>query len=89
MWQVVGVRVIAGLRGADMTVIVAVLITDLCPMIDVAPWRSYVDSMATTGRMIIDPSLADYRTYFRRCGISENAETIPQKYCYGKLWRES
>ena len=38
-----------------MTVIVAVLITDLLPMIDLAPWRSYVDSMATTGRMFGGP----------------------------------
>jgi hypothetical protein len=55
MWQVIGVRAIAGLRGAGMPIIVAVLITDLLPMIDLAPWRSYVDSMATTGRMFGGP----------------------------------
>jgi MFS family permease len=55
MWQVIVGRAIAGLGGAGMTVIVAVLITDLVPMIEVAPWRSYVNVVATTGRMVGGP----------------------------------
>jgi MFS family permease len=55
MWQVIVGRAIAGLGGAGMTVIVAVLITDLVPMIEVAPWRSYVNVAATTGRMVGGP----------------------------------
>jgi MFS family permease len=55
MWQVIAGRSIAGLGGAGMTVIVAVLITDLVPMIEVAPWRSYVNVVATTGRMVGGP----------------------------------
>jgi MFS family permease len=55
MWQVIVGRAIAGLGGAGMTVIVAVLITDLVPLIEVAPWRSYVNVAATTGRMVGGP----------------------------------
>jgi MFS family permease len=54
MWQVIVGRAIAGLGGAGMTAIIAVLITDLVPMIEVAPWRSYVN-VATTGRMVGGP----------------------------------
>jgi len=51
MWQVIVGRSIAGLGGAGMGVIVAIVITDLVPMRDVASWRSYVNVVATTGRM--------------------------------------
>jgi MFS family permease len=55
MWHVIGGRVVAGLGGAGMSVIVSVLIADLVPLRDVAPWRSYVNIVATTGRMIGGP----------------------------------
>lgn len=55
MWQVITGRLIAGLGGAGMTVLVSVVITDLVPMSDVAPWRSYVNVVATTGRMAGGP----------------------------------
>lgn len=55
MWQVIAGRAIAGLGGAGMTVIVSVLITDLVPKIEIAPWRSYVNVVATTGRTIGGP----------------------------------
>jgi predicted MFS family arabinose efflux permease len=55
MWQVIAGRAIAGLGGAGMTVIVAVLITDLVLMREVVPWRSYVNIVATTGRMVGGP----------------------------------
>ncbi|KAN0099263.1 MFS general substrate transporter [Hyaloscypha variabilis] len=55
VWQVIIGRSIAGLGGAGMTVIVAVLITDMVPMIQVAFWRSYVNIVATTGRMVGGP----------------------------------
>jgi MFS family permease len=55
MWQVIVGRSIAGLGGAGMTVIVSILITDLVPKIEVAPWRSYVNVVATTGRMVGGP----------------------------------
>jgi MFS family permease len=55
MWQVIAGRAVAGIGGAGMTVIVAVLITDLVLMIEVAHWRSYVNIVATTGRMVGGP----------------------------------
>lgn len=55
MWQVIAGRSIAGLGGAGMSVIVAVVITDLVPMREVASWRSYVNVVATTGRMVGGP----------------------------------
>ncbi|KAF8867335.1 MFS general substrate transporter [Acephala macrosclerotiorum] len=55
MWQVIAGRSIAGLGGAGMTVIVAVVITDMVPVIEVAAWRSYVNVVATTGRMTGGP----------------------------------
>jgi MFS family permease len=70
MWQVIAGRLIVGLGGAGMTVIVAVLITDLVPMIEVAPWRSYVNIVATTGRMVGGPLggwLADLIGWRCRC----------------------
>lgn len=51
MMLVIAGRPIAGFGGAGMTVIVAVLITDMVPMIEVASWRSSVNIIATTGRM--------------------------------------
>jgi MFS family permease len=71
MWQAVVGRVICGLGGAGMVVIVAVLITgkstsrkpqynsysilDLVPLIEVATWRGYVNLLATSGRSIGGP----------------------------------
>jgi hypothetical protein len=55
MWQVIVGRSIAGLGGAGMGVIVAIVITDLVPLRDVASWRSYVNVVATTGRMVGAP----------------------------------
>lgn len=55
LWQVIAGRSISGLGGAGMTVVVAILITDLVPKIEVASWRSYVNIVATTGRMIGGP----------------------------------
>lgn len=55
MWQVIAGRVISGLGGAGMSVVVAVLITDLVPLIEVASRRSYVNIVATTGRMVGGP----------------------------------
>lgn len=55
MWHVIGGRVVAGLGGAGMSVIVSVIIADLVPLRDVAPWRSYVNIVATTGRMVGGP----------------------------------
>lgn len=55
MWQVILGRSISGIGGAGMTVIVAILITDLVPKIEVASWRSYVNIVATTGRMLGGP----------------------------------
>jgi MFS family permease len=55
MWQVIAGRAIAGMGGAWMSVVVAVLITDLVPLTEVASWRSYVNIVATTGRMVGSP----------------------------------
>ncbi len=55
MLHVIAGRSIAGLGGAGMTVIVAILITDIVPLIEVASWRSYVNIVATTGRMVGGP----------------------------------
>jgi MFS family permease len=48
-------RVISGAGSSGMTSLVSILITDLVPLRDVAPWRSYVNIVATTGRSIGGP----------------------------------
>jgi MFS family permease len=55
MWQVIAGRVVSGIGGAGMTVVVSILITDLVPLIQVAAWRSYVNIVATLGRSIGGP----------------------------------
>ncbi|KAF7949948.1 uncharacterized protein EAE97_003457 [Botrytis byssoidea] len=56
MWQTVMGRVVAGIGGAGMSVMVSVLIVDLVPLIHVAAWRSYVNVVGTIGRSIGGPS---------------------------------
>lgn len=48
-------RVISGAGSSGMTTLVSILITDLVPLRDVAPWRSCVNIVATTGRSIGGP----------------------------------
>ncbi|APA06986.1 hypothetical protein sscle_02g017560 [Sclerotinia sclerotiorum 1980 UF-70] len=55
MWQTVMGRVVAGMGGAGMSVMVSVLIVDLVPLIHVAAWRSYVNVVGTIGRSIGGP----------------------------------
>ncbi|KAK1753398.1 major facilitator superfamily domain-containing protein [Echria macrotheca] len=55
MWQVILGRVISGAGTSGMTALVSVLITDLLPLRDVAPWRAYVNVVATTGRSVGGP----------------------------------
>lgn len=55
MGQLIFGRVIGGLGGAGMTVIVSILITDLVPKIEVASWRSYINVVSTSGRSLGGP----------------------------------
>ncbi len=50
MNQIVAARVIQGVGGAGMVVLVSILITDLVPLRDVASYRSYVNIVQTVGR---------------------------------------
>ncbi|KAN0099173.1 efflux pump antibiotic resistance protein [Hyaloscypha variabilis] len=54
-WQVVAGRMVAGLGGAGMKVLVSILITDLVPKIEVAAWRSYVNIVTTFARSVGGP----------------------------------
>ncbi|KAH6648635.1 major facilitator superfamily transporter [Truncatella angustata] len=53
--QVIVGRVISGSGGAGMTVLTALIITDLAPLREVAAWQSYLNIVATTGRSIGGP----------------------------------
>ncbi|KAI0125632.1 major facilitator superfamily domain-containing protein [Xylariales sp. AK1849] len=55
MWQVILGRVISGSGGAGMTVLAALIITDLAPLREVAAWQSYLNVIATTGRSLGGP----------------------------------
>ncbi|QKX53239.1 uncharacterized protein TRUGW13939_00315 [Talaromyces rugulosus] len=48
-------RAISGIGGAGMGSLVSILITDLVPRRDIAPWRSYVNVIATVARMLGGP----------------------------------
>ncbi|KAK6084247.1 major facilitator superfamily transporter [Seiridium cupressi] len=55
LWQVIVGRVISGSGGAGMTVLTALIITDLAPLREVAAWQSYLNIVATTGRSLGGP----------------------------------
>ncbi|KAK9771493.1 putative Major facilitator superfamily transporter [Seiridium cardinale] len=55
LWQVIIGRVISGSGGAGMTVLTALIITDLAPLREVAAWQSYLNIVATTGRSLGGP----------------------------------
>jgi len=55
MGQVIAGRLVAGIGGGGMTVLVSILITDLVPKLQVAAWRSYVNVAATLGRSLGGP----------------------------------
>ncbi|KAA8576111.1 hypothetical protein EYC84_006273 [Monilinia fructicola] len=55
IWQTVMGRIVAGVGGAGMSVMVSVLVVDLVPLIHVAAWRSYVNVVGTIGRSIGGP----------------------------------
>ncbi|KAI0146708.1 major facilitator superfamily domain-containing protein [Pestalotiopsis sp. NC0098] len=55
LWQVIIGRVVSGSGGAGMTVLVALIITDLAPLREVAAWQSYLNIVSTTGRSIGGP----------------------------------
>ncbi|KAF3016166.1 hypothetical protein E8E14_009600 [Neopestalotiopsis sp. 37M] len=48
-------RVVSGSGGAGMTVLVALIITDLAPLREVAAWQSYLNIVSTMGRSIGGP----------------------------------
>ncbi|CAK7233854.1 hypothetical protein SBRCBS47491_008752 [Sporothrix bragantina] len=48
--QLIAARVVQGLGGAGMVVLVSILITDLVPLREVAAYRSYVNIVQTVGR---------------------------------------
>ncbi|KAF1981182.1 MFS general substrate transporter, partial [Aulographum hederae CBS 113979] len=54
-WMVLLGRVVSGIGGAGMYVLVTVIITDLCPLREVATWRAYVNIAATMGRSLGGP----------------------------------
>ncbi|ETS87253.1 hypothetical protein PFICI_01081 [Pestalotiopsis fici W106-1] len=55
LWQVIIGRVVSGSGSAGMTVLVALIITDLAPLREVAAWQSYLNIVSTTGRSIGGP----------------------------------
>ncbi len=54
-WQVILGRVISGSGGYGMTMVVAVFITDLMPLREVARWQSYLNTFAAVGRSLGGP----------------------------------
>lgn len=56
MSQVIAGRLVAGIGGGGMTVLVSILITDLVPKIQIAAYRSYVNVAATIGRALGGPT---------------------------------
>ncbi|MCJ1262596.1 hypothetical protein MMC22_002466 [Lobaria immixta] len=50
IWQVVVGRMVAGIGGAGMTVLVSIIIADRVPVRNVATWRGYVNIASTVGR---------------------------------------
>lgn len=54
-WQVILGRVLSGSGGSGMTTLVAVLISDLVPLREVASWQSYLNVFATLGRSLGGP----------------------------------
>ncbi|KAI0520684.1 major facilitator superfamily transporter [Xylaria bambusicola] len=55
MWQIILGRALSGSGQAGMWVLAAVVITDLVPLRDVAPWQSYLNVIATIGRSFGGP----------------------------------
>ncbi|KAF4627684.1 hypothetical protein G7Y89_g10464 [Cudoniella acicularis] len=53
--QVICGRLIAGVGGAGINCLVAIVIADMVPIREVASWRSYVNIAATTGRSLGGP----------------------------------
>ncbi|KAH8655148.1 major facilitator superfamily domain-containing protein [Tricladium varicosporioides] len=53
--QVICGRLIAGVGGAGINCLVAIVIADILPLREVASWRSYVNIAATTGRSLGGP----------------------------------
>ncbi|EPE32005.1 MFS general substrate transporter [Glarea lozoyensis ATCC 20868] len=53
--QVICGRLIAGVGGAGINCLVAIVIADMVPLRDVATWRSYVNIAATSGRSLGGP----------------------------------
>lgn len=53
--QIIAGRLVAGIGGGGMMILVSILITDLVPPIQIAAWRSYVNVAATVGRSLGGP----------------------------------
>ncbi|KAI6784679.1 uncharacterized protein J7T54_006725 [Emericellopsis cladophorae] len=50
MGELIASRALQGVGGAGMVCLVSILITDICPMRDVASYRSYINVVQTVGR---------------------------------------
>lgn len=53
--QVVLGRVVSGIGGAGMSALVAIIISDIVPVRDIGPWRSYINLAGTTFRSLGGP----------------------------------
>ncbi|KAK7755663.1 hypothetical protein SLS62_002274 [Diatrype stigma] len=55
LWQVILGRAISGSGGSGLSILCALIITDLAPLREVASWQSYLNVISTLGRSLGGP----------------------------------